>query len=118
MTVQHSRNGSPEDYGNAVRQGKNLVQVAGNQQDPAPLVPQGQEPFVQKPGRPDVYTPGGVRGHEDRGAERQLSPGDELLEIAARKAAGQRAGPGCNHVELVNESPAKHRCGPSGEEIG
>src|SRR5690606_16618199 len=44
------------------------------------------------------------------------APGDELLEIAARKAAGQRAGPGCNHVELVNESPAKHRCGPSGEE--
>src|SRR5207237_7766036 len=83
-----------------------LVQLARDQQYPAAPGALLEEPLPDVLGRADVQAAGRLADHDERGLLGELAPEDDLLLVAARQVADDRAGVRWPHVELLREAIA------------
>ena len=97
------------DDEDAVRERQDLVQLERDEQDRSALVALGDEPAVEVLDRADVEAARRLRGDQHLRVARDLAGRDDLLLVAARKAAGPRQRAAAADVELADQRCARAR---------
>lgn len=89
--------------GDAVAEQEQLVEVLGDHQDRRTGIAQGDQRAVDQRRRADVHAPGGMRRHQQARGLEDLAVEDELLQVAAGKAACRRPGTRGLHGETADD---------------